>query len=217
MNNKNVTRWIELDAPYRANGNCGQIQASAMLHTHAGTSNLVLTAPHATHHYKADGTQKPIDLRTGGLAHLLAEENETHALIRAQKGPANGNELVTAEMLDHLSTLENPIILDLHAAKRAAPFDLCIGTGYGEITHKQQGLIRTVTDLAAEHRLDLMLNHPDYAACKPHTLVNHCQQEGLDSIIQIEINRAYRCPKQQPEKALACLKFFNALVKKLTA
>lgn len=189
-------RWIELDRPYRAD----PPPAEAVRLARYGGRRLVVTAPHAVRHRRR-GLDKPADLRTGGLAELLAERLGGTALgsVGRLGSDPNWDAPPTAfrtRLLEVLAAMRAPaLVLDLHGMGDAWGADAVIGLGPAPSRRALAAGLDLRDGLAAAG-LATAVGAP-FAATHPGTVTACAQGAGADAI-QLELAARRRRPLRDP-------------------
>ncbi len=185
-----TTRWRELHDEF------GTARASARgsdpaLLTDRGSA-VVLTAPHATKHYRA-GSLKQADLHTGSLTMLAGEVARVSTVVvtRARHQWETWDER-DDEFTRHLRELRAParMVVDIHGMGDHHGPDFCLGTG------PQPGSLEemAVTILREELQpFDVAVDAPFDAS--PHYTVTSLAQRHLGLAgLQIEVAARWRSP-----------------------
>ena len=121
--------WTRRELRYRANGYRGVGEPDEVL-VDLREKPVLLTAGHSVAQVR-DGKRKAPDLRTGGLAELVAAYADASALTAAGSGPGDPNQsrehpfkVAVAELVD-----EHLFLLDLHGMADRFDLDVCVGSG----------------------------------------------------------------------------------------
>jgi hypothetical protein len=165
-----------------------------------GKLPILVSAPHAVRHYR----QKKIkmsDQFTGSIVCLLNQLTGCHAIAvtKLYGGDPNfDNPCIYKERIAEICKRENvKFVLDIHGAAREREFDVDFGSNGGETLLKTNML-----KLVECHFRDFGLNritHDHFAASGPNTIASFSARElGIPSL-QIEINKQYRVPAQNPQ------------------
>ncbi|MFZ7104312.1 MAG: hypothetical protein ACOWWO_16875 [Peptococcaceae bacterium] len=179
-----------------------------------GEVPVLVSAPHAVRHYR----QKKIkmsDQFTGSLVYLLNRLTGCHGIAAAKLyggDPNWDNPCIYKEKLtDFCSRQKIKFLLDIHGAARERAFDVDLGTN-GEQTLRGKGeILKTLAQNFKDFGLT-KVSFDNFAVSDPHTVVNYVAREvGIPSV-QIEINKQYRVPAQNP-RGFHCL--LGALVESI--
>ncbi|WP_084078315.1 hypothetical protein [Demequina sp. NBRC 110057] len=184
------TRWRELDDSFGA-ARAQARGADPALLTDRGSA-VVLTAPHATKHYRAGGL-KQADLHTGSLTMLAGEVAHVSTVVvtRARHEWETWDER-DDEFTRHLRELRHParMVVDMHGMADHHGPDFCLGTG------PQPGALEemAVDILRAElEPFDVAVDSPFDAS--PHYTVTSLAQQHLGLAgLQIEVAARWRSP-----------------------
>lgn len=192
--------WIALDERYQ--GDRPGPRAVRVVRT--GDRGLVFTAPHAVRHLRR-GELKKADIRTGGLAELLARRTGGTAVTSLGRLAVDPNfdHGVTAFRARLLAELRpGQLVLDLHGMDDRHGVDAVIGLGAGP----DQRSVQAAAALAGALReagLSVRSGHP-FPASHPGTVTSAVQAAGF-SAVQVELAAGRRHPLREPEHALPLL------------
>ncbi len=191
-----VATWIALDERYQANGDL----PGALHHATHGPAPVVFTAPHSVRHLRG-GAIKRADIRTGGLAELLAIEASARVLTSTglPADDPNWHEGPTPFRVALLEALEpGDLVIDLHGMGDEHGVDVVIGLGPLPSAVSRSAAARLQAALA-EHRLTCITGDP-FPALHPGTVTASVQAAGF-SALQVEVAACRRRPLRQPERA----------------
>ncbi len=191
-----LRRWIDLDQRYQA-GTAG----GAVIHVaEHGRAGLIFSAPHSVRHRRR-GVEKAADMRTGGLAELLAESVGGRAVSSLGRLAADPNfDLGAVPFRERLLGLLRPgdLVVDLHGMGDTHGWDAVIGLG----ARSQRR-----TRLAAEHLREILAGHGlraaigrPFPASHPGTVTSTVQAAGWPAL-QVEIAACRRRPLREAERA----------------
>ena len=209
-----LAEWARRESKYRANSYQG-IGAPDELFIATGTRLVLLTAPHSVAQVR-DGERKKPDLRTGGLAELVAVETEAGTLTALGSGAGDPNwdaEHEFKRALDEL-TKTHPFVLDLHGMDDRYGLDVCIGSGSVKQNHNAS-LVAKCEASARSAGLRVSVDHP-FSGDSPWTITSTAQRLGC-SAVQIEIAAHRRDPQRNPEGSLEVARWLIGLVQSVDA
>lgn len=182
-----------------------------------GQLPVLVSAPHAVRHYR----QKKIkmsDQFTGALAYLLHKLTGCHALAATKLyggDPNIDNPCIYKSRLAEICCREKvKLVLDIHGAAREQDFDVDFGTD-GSKTLLGKAKILTVL---ARNFQDFGLSNVSkdhFAASGPNTITNYVARELKIPAVQIEINKQFRVPSQNPQGFHRLLGALAASIKEL--
>ena len=190
-------RWAELDERYRADA---PVTEEVRVAVH-GSTGLVFSAPHSVRHRRR-GAEKAADIRTGGLAELLAEATGGTAVTSLGRLAADPN--WDAEPTPFRRRLlavlpARALVLDLHGMGDAWGADAVIGLGPAP-TPAVRSAAAALAEALAARGLDARLGHP-FPATHPGT-VTAAVQAGGGAALQLELAARRRRPLRDPEASL---------------
>lgn len=166
-----------------------------------GELPILVSAPHAVRHYR----QKKIkmsDQFTGAIVYLLNKLTGCHAIAATKLygGDPNVDEvcIYKEKISDFCTARKVKLVLDIHGAARERVFDVDLGTNNGK---NLLGRTRIMEILERNfHDAGLSRTSRDYfAASGPNTVANYVARELGIPAVQIEINKQYRVPAQNPQ------------------
>ncbi len=166
-----------------------------------GELPVLLSAPHAVRHYR----QKKIkmsDQFTGATVYLLNKLTGCHGIAATKLYGGDPNIdypcIYKDKIADFCAIKKVKLILDIHGAAREREFDVDFGTNGGK---NLLGKIRILETLQQSfHDFGLTRISQDYfAASGPNTVSNYVARELGIPAVQIEINKQYRVPAQNPQ------------------
>ncbi|MDR3584775.1 MAG: hypothetical protein P4L59_05555 [Desulfosporosinus sp.] len=164
-----------------------------------GKLPVLVSAPHAVRHC----TQKKIkmsDQFTGSIVYLLNQLTGCHAIAATKLyggDPNFDNPCIYKERIAEICNRGNvKFVLDIHGAAREREFDVDFGT------NRRETLLKTnMLELVERNFQDFGLSritHDHFASSGPNTIANFVARELGIPALQIEINKQYRVPAQNP-------------------
>jgi hypothetical protein len=191
-----ASTWIALDERYQASS----ALPGALHHAAHGPAPIIFTAPHSVRHLRG-GAIKRADMRTGGLAELLAIEASGRVL--ASTGlPAddpNWHDGPTPFRRALLEVLRpGDLVIDLHGMGDEHGVDIVIGLGPLPNAVSLSAAARLEATLA-EHGLTSITGHP-FPALHSGTVTASVQAAGF-SALQMEVAACRRHPLREPALA----------------
>lgn len=166
-----------------------------------GNLPVLLSAPHAVRYYR----QKKIkvsDQFTGSIVYLLNRLTGCHVIAATKLYGGDPN-------IDHPCIYKEKIaeicrkgkvkyVLDIHGAAREQEFDVDLGTNGGKSLLDKARMLETIEHNFVGFGLS-RISHDHLSATSPNAIVNFVARElGIPSL-QIEINKQYRVPAQNPQ------------------
>lgn len=167
----------------------------------AGKLPVLLSAPHAVRHYR----QKKIkmsDQFTGSIVYLLARLTNCHAIAASKLYGGDPNfdaPCIFKEKIAELCTGRKvKLVLDIHGAAREREFDVDFGSNRGKNLLGKPIILESLQRSFQDFGLS-RISHDYFAASGPNTVANYVARELGIPAIQIEINKHYRVPAQNPQ------------------
>ncbi len=191
-----ASTWIALDERYQVSGDLpGAIHQA----TH-GSAPVVFTAPHSVRHLRG-GAIKRADIRTGGLAELLAIQASARALTSTglPADDPNWHDGPTPFRKALLEDLQpGDLVIDLHGMGDEHGVDVVIGLGPlpDAASHLAARRLRVAL---AQYGLTCITGDP-FPALHPGTVTAAVQAAGF-SALQVEVAACRRRPLREPEQA----------------
>lgn len=165
-----------------------------------GKLPVLVSAPHSVRHFR----QKKIkmsDQFTGSIAYLLNQLTGCHAIAVTNLyggDPNFDNPCIYKQRITEICKRENvKFVLDIHGAARERESDVDLGTNRGETLFKSSML-----ELVERNFKDFGLSkitRGHFAAAGPNTISSFVARELGIPALQIEINKQYRVPAQNPK------------------
>lgn len=182
-----------------------------------GDLPILVSAPHAVRHYR----QKKIkmsDQFTGSIVYLLNKLTGCHVIAATKLyggDPNVDNPCIYKEKIaDFCSVNKVKVILDIHGAAREREFDVDFGTNSGKNLLGKAGILDTLQQSFQNFGLSrTSLDH--FAASGPYTVANYVARELRIPAVQVEINKQYRVPAQNPQGFHRLLGALAESIKKL--
>lgn len=208
-------RWRAANRPFEENGCDG----TPVAHTTVALkrpSPLCLVSVHAINHYRADGSIKPADLNTGGLAIALAEAAGASVVYNTYRHPAISAWGKATATDGHIAALAAArpglIVLDLHGVRDNMGFDIAIGTAVKPPNTMQKAMIDTFLPLAAANGLRVVINPAGYSADGAQTVTFRALRH-TPRCLQFEFSRACRASDGTTRQSRAMLRTMDGFLK----
>lgn len=233
-----LARWQELEIPYAQHNYDGEREGPMTTHL-PGELPILITAVHATNHFRASGSSKLADTWTGGMVSLLAEETGATAILRRRTGTFAEDDQVLAAVEKQMMLARPRFVLDIHASAQACAWDLVFGTGSRTITESQRKALFAVdaslfrilkwAGPIDENQLPLLnqlrhestqqgLSHEtniiNYAAISRSSVVTRAMQFGIPAI-QVESRPSVRVVPSHAEGAMKTFNMLKATIQNL--
>ena len=192
--------WIALDERYQGD----RPRVRAVRSVRCGDAPYVFTAPHAVRHVRA-GVLKKADIRTGGLAEVLARHAGGAALtslgrLAVDPNFDSGETPFRKRLLETLRP--GQLVLDLHGMDDRHGVDVVIGLG-SRPDHRSQAAADLLQRILAAAGLSVRCGHP-FPATHPGTVTSTVQAAGF-SALQVEVAARRRRPLRDPDSTLPLL------------
>ncbi|HWR08433.1 hypothetical protein [Sporomusa sp.] len=166
-----------------------------------GDLPVLVSAPHAVRHYRHKKI-KMSDQFTGAITYLLNRLTGCHAIATAKLyggDPNHDNSCIYKERIAEFCGREKvKFILDIHGAAREREFDVDFGTNGGKTLLGKDKILETL-----EHNFQAFglsrISRGYFAAEGPNTIANYVARELKIPAVQVEINKHYRVPEQNPQ------------------
>ena len=166
-----------------------------------GTLPVLVSAPHAVRYYR----QKRIKISdefTGSIVYLLNKLTGCHALAVTKLycgDPNVDNPCLFKERINEICSREKvKLVLDIHGATREHKFDVDLSTNSGKTLLTKVKMLETL-DLNFQTFGLIRLSHNHSAAFGLNTVTNYVARELEIPAVQLEINKQYRVPAQNPQ------------------
>lgn len=175
-----------------------------------GSIPLLVSAPHAVRH-KRKKDIKPSDEFTGATACLLNQLTGCHTLAVSRVYNEDPNFDYPSLYKDYLGEIcqrhKIKLVLDLHGASRERDFSVDLGTMEGRSLLGLEWFEGEIIRACAKQGMDKISSNFFTAGKQPTITWFASQVLGIPAI-QVEVNKAYRVPRQNPQaycKLLAAL------------
>ena len=166
-----------------------------------GELPVLISAPHAVRHYR----QKKIkisDQFTGATAFLLHRLTDCHVLATAKLyggDPNVDNPCIYKNKIAEICQREKvKLVLDIHGAAREHDFDVDLGTDDGR-TLLGKNKILTLLERSFQDFGLHRISRDHFAASGSNTIANYVGRELKIPAVQLEINKQFRVPGQNPQ------------------
>lgn len=189
-----LARWVELDERYQG----GVPESEAVRVAGPGRVPLIFSAPHSVRHLRR-GVEKKADIRTGGLAEVLAEATGGLAVTSLGKLAADPNwDSEPTPFRERVLALLEPetLVIDLHGMGGAHGPDVVLGLGPAPTAHARAAA-GAIADSLQRSGLVVSFGHP-FPATHPGTVTATVQAAG-GSALQVEVSARRRRPLREPE------------------
>jgi len=165
-----------------------------------GKLPVLVSAPHAVRHVR----QKKIKMSdefTGSIAYLISKLTGCHGIATTKLyggDPNVDNPCLYKEKIAEICKRENvKFILDIHGAAREREFDMDFGTNQGKnLLHQAMVLEMLVRNFQAFGLTKISTDY--FAAAGSNTIANYAARELQIPALQLEINKQFRVPGQNP-------------------
>lgn len=188
-----LARWVALDERYQG----GVPETEAVRVSGEGRVPLVFSAPHSVRHVRR-GLEKKADIRTGGLAELLAEMSGGLAITSLGKLAADPNwDSEPTPFRERLLAVLLPetTVLDIHGMGPGHRADAVIGLGPAPTAASREAAEALAAALA-DQGLEASFGHP-FPATHPGTVTATVQSVG-GTALQLELSARRRRPLREP-------------------
>ena len=196
-----LTTWISFD-DWQCAGRYAGIGPRGAVMRQAGTTPVLLTAPHAVAHTR-DGARKGADVATGGLTLAAALSSGARALIATGFQDHDGNRVPGGPFKDALAAQLGTLraVIDVHGMRDEFGVQVCLGTGSNPPADNWLlALARAVFTAAG---FTVALNDP-YGAMHEHSVTSSVTRTGVPAL-QVEFAASLRRPREDPTTAGAAL------------
>lgn len=169
------------------------------------TSQLILTAPHATRSF-CNKKEKCADLYTGALVKYLGTTNQISTLVRTKFTPYKA--LISDYIVKH--SLQNHYFLDIHGFNQNIDYDICLGTA--DFDAENYPHLNHILQIANKYNLKTVINHPNYTG-KVGLTGRYQKIFNKPNVIQIELKQYLRDFYQNPDIVEnITIPFFNEVI-----
>ncbi|HWQ43749.1 MAG TPA: hypothetical protein VN456_17190 [Desulfosporosinus sp.] len=166
-----------------------------------GNLPVLVSAPHAVRHYRQKKV-KMSDQFTGSIVYLLNQLTDCHAIATTKLygGDPNSDDpcIYKARIAEICEMKKVKFVLDIHGAAREREFDVDFGTNSGRNILGKARILETL-----EHNFQgfglSRISHDHFAATGRNTIANYVARELRIPAVQVEINKQYRVPAQNPQ------------------
>ena len=199
---------LEADVRYRQLASAGEPE---FLHV-PGSVPVLLSAPHGATHTR-DGEEKEEDEYTAGMARLVAELADAHAIVARRRSRTDPNADPQAPYRHLLRSVveafEIDFVLDLHGVREERAFAVALGTMDGESCPRQEDLIVETFEAYGFGREmgpadRLVVNDPRFTGgVSQDTITRFVSQDLGVPAAQVELHEACRIVKRFKDAHLA--------------
>lgn len=166
-----------------------------------GKLPVLVSAPHAVRHFRHKKI-KMSDQFTGSIVYLLNQLTGCHAIAvtKLYGGDPNFDDpCIYKERIAEICDREKvKFVLDIHGAAREREFDVDFGMNGGKTLLGKSKMLQLIERNFQDFGLS-RTSYDYFAASGPHTIANYVARELGIPAVQIEINKQYRVPAQNPQ------------------
>lgn len=166
-----------------------------------GKLPVLISAPHAVRHFRHKKI-KMSDQFTGSIAYLLNHLTGCHAIAvtKLYGGDPNFDDpCIYKERIAEICDREKvKFVIDIHGAARDREFDVDLGTNGGKTLLGNSKMLKLIERNFQDFGLS-RTSHDYFAAFGSNTIANYVARELAIPAVQIEINKQYRVPAQNPQ------------------
>lgn len=165
-----------------------------------GSLPVLVSAPHAVRYYRQKRI-KVSDQFTGSIVYLLNRLTGCHAIAATKLyggDPNIDHPCIYKEKIAEICRREKVrVVLDIHGAAREREFDVEIGTNGGKNLLGKTRILETLDHNFAAFGLS-RISHDRFAETGPNTIFNFVVRKLGIPAVQVELNKQYRVPAQNP-------------------
>lgn len=166
-----------------------------------GELPVLLSAPHAVRHCRQKRI-KMSDQFTGSIVYLLNRLTGCQAIAATKLyggDPNIDDPCIYKERISEICVKEKvKFVLDIHGAAREQEFDVDFGTNGGKTLLSKTGILETLERNFRAFGLG-KLSQGHFAARGSNTIANYVARELRIPAVQVEINKHFRVPAQNPQ------------------
>ncbi|HWR45138.1 hypothetical protein [Sporomusa sp.] len=166
-----------------------------------GELPVLVSAPHAVRYYSKKKI-KMSDQFTGSIVYLLNKLTGCHAIATTKLyggDPNSDSPCIYKERIAEICGRKKvKLVLDIHGAAREREFDVDFGTNSGKTLLVKARMLETLEHNFQDFGLS-RISHGQFAAIGPNTIANYVARELRIPAVQLEINKQYRVPAQNPQ------------------
>jgi len=185
----------------------------------AGDLPVLLSAPHSVRHIRHKRI-KPSDEFTGSIICMLNKLTGCHGLAVAKLyggDPNFDDKCIYKDFLKNLTATANlRLIIDVHGASREHDFDIDIGTIKGK-SLLGRNRIQTLLKEAMEYYGINKISENRFSVSGQNTITAYASQNLGIPAVQLEINKRFRVPHQNPQDYCRVVGALSDLIGWLTA
>lgn len=166
-----------------------------------GELPVLVSAPHAVRYYNKKKI-KMSDQFTGSIVYLLNKLTGCHAIATTKLyggDPNSDSPCIYKERIAEICGRKKvKLVLDIHGAAREREFDVDFGINSGKTLLVKARMLETLEHNFQDFGLS-RISHDQFAAIGPNTIANYVARELRIPAVQVEINKQYRVPAQNPQ------------------
>lgn len=166
-----------------------------------GKLPILVSAPHSVRHFRHKKI-KMSDQFTGSIVYLLNQLTGCHAIAvtKLYGGDPNFDDpCIYKERIAEICEREKlKFVIDIHGAAREREFDVDFGMNGGKTLLGKSKMLELIERNFQDFGLS-RTSHDYFAASGPNTIANYVARELGIPAVQIEINKQYRVPAQNPQ------------------
>lgn len=166
-----------------------------------GKLPVLVSAPHAVRYYRQRKI-KMSDQFTGSIVYLLQQLTGCHAIAATKLyggDPNTDNPCIYKEKIAEICVRQKvKLVLDIHGAAREQEFDADFATNGGKTLVHKDGILATLERNFQDLGLS-EISRDHFGTIGPHAVTGYVARELGIPAVQLEINKQYRVPGQNPQ------------------
>ncbi len=166
-----------------------------------GTLPVLVSAPHSVRHIRHKKI-KPSDEFTGSMACILNKLTGCHSLVvtKLYGGDPNfDDKCIYKDLIKNICATNRPrLLIDIHGASREHDFDIDIGTMKGNSLLGKDRYAALLRDSLEKYEIP-RISENRFTVSAQNTVTRFVSQQLGIAAVQLEINKRFRAPHQNPE------------------
>ncbi|WP_418792112.1 hypothetical protein [Phosphitispora sp. TUW77] len=166
-----------------------------------GSLPVLVSAPHAVRHIRHKKI-KPSDEFTGSMAYILNKITSCHSLAvtKLYGGDPNfDDKCIYKDLIKNICTANRlKLVIDIHGASKQHDFDIDIGTMEGISLLNKTCYTTVLKDVLKNHGIT-RISENYFTVSGQNTVTSYVSQHLGVPALQLEINKRFRAPNQNPE------------------
>lgn len=166
----------------------------------SGCRTVAITTPHSVNQVR-EGKLKYAERLTGGISRYVQDLTQCSSIAKSFNDGSDANQDADCtfkdQVCDYIRTHQITHVLDLHGASAKRPFDIELGTNYGELMDAET--VAALVRIFHANGIENVTVDSVFPASSPNRVARRAHMETGCPSVQIEVNGRFRNPANVTE------------------